>query len=505
MDYIKSHWRGNLSLTISFWINFILLNIILMPMDSWLLDGFKVESPVVVARIYIFFAVVAPVVIYPWQVVGLWRSADKHAKRINSVTWSGIVKVLIIISFISIFSHTQESWPKYKEMYHLGFVSDDMAVYTMVVTDDGRYIHLKGLMGFGVSKDLAKVIKNNPMVEGVILDSRGGRIFEGREVSKLILLNNLNTYSITGCYSSCGTAFISGVKRYLAIGANLGFHQYKNTLKSIDTKTNIIHEEKKDLELFRMQGVSEIFIERVFQTLSDDLWYPTIEEMLEAGVIDGLVKPSDLVLIKYDKDFLDEIHKAFDEYPVYIEIKKHDPTRFEKIIGDMEQKLNTGLSHIEIQQSMSKDIEDIAMQSLHQASDETIVAFTQEMINLLKVLHSIEPVYCLKNMFPEKYGALELAKYVKTDELKGLSDIFVLVIRDSYVNVNLPIDSKAAVDILDDLYMKMDVDLEYIYTKQLSNREDYSRSCNAVIKLYEYIIAHDNKVAANTLRFMYSP
>lgn len=165
----------------------------------------------------------------------------------------------------------------------------------MSIEKNNTLIHLRGRLGFGVSQDVAKILKNNPNVKGIILDSTGGRIYEGRELSKLILIYGLDTYSLEGCYSASTIAFVAGKNRILGTGANLAFHQYKMGYKNLNPFVDAKKEQEKDLRLFERQGIKQEFLKRLYDATPNDLWYPTIDEMMSAGVIHGIVIPSDII------------------------------------------------------------------------------------------------------------------------------------------------------------------------------------------------------------------
>ncbi len=169
-------------------------------------------------------------------------------------------------------------------------------------------------------------------VKGIILDSAGGRIYEGRELSKIILINGLDTYTLNGCYSACGTAFISGNKRYIAKGANLAFHQYHLGGKNLDPYADVSSEQQNDLKIYQRRGISQGFIDKIFKAKQNDLWYPTIEEMLDAGVVHEVVNSSSINPINYDSFNKIDLEKEFKDLSVFQAIKKYEPKTYQQIL-----------------------------------------------------------------------------------------------------------------------------------------------------------------------------
>jgi hypothetical protein len=127
------------------------------------------------------------------------------------------------------------------------------------------------------------LIARNPEVVGIILDSEGGQIYEGRGLARIITKHRLRTFSLDECLSSCTTAFIAGTTRTLGTNARLGFHQYKTY--SIIPSIDVDNEQAKDMAIFVKQGVSPRFLEKIFAQPPESMWWPDIDELLDAGVV----------------------------------------------------------------------------------------------------------------------------------------------------------------------------------------------------------------------------
>ena len=505
LAYIKKHWRGELSLAISFWVNVFLVNIGIRVFEAWLTEASPIENPVAASQVTIAYLFVALVLIHPWQIVGLWRSANKHAESTKKRLWSGVVKVVVVFGLLGTLGNVNLSWPIYRDLYQIGFGADEYGDYIVELTGDNQRIHLKGGLGFGIAKEVAQLVAENPNVNGIILDSIGGRIYEGRELSKIIFINGLDTYSLKGCYSACGTAFISGNKRYLAKGANLAFHQYKSGFKSFDSFVDMPSEQKKDLALYQKRDINQDFIDRIFKAKQDDLWYPTIEEMLTSGVVHKIVNPSTVKPINYDSFKASELEDALKDISAFQTIKKYEPKTYQQIIKGMEAQMKKGASIIEIQQGVGAYIQLLAGKALPKTSNKALIMFAGETINVLKKLENMEPILCMKNLSPEQYGSLEMTEYFTNDEMMPMLNALSLVIADSYNTDNSITDVAAAEKLVTEIVIQLGDDASYLETTGLQNREEYSKACKTVIRFYEEILLNSNKTAGNGLRYVFSP
>lgn len=106
----------------------------------------------------------------------------------------------------------------------------------------------------------------------------------------------------------------------------------------------------RDLVYYREQGVFGEFIRRIFAVNSDDLWSPSTEEMIDAGVVHAVVSPWNV----------------------------------------------------------------------------------QETVSLLATLHMINPILCMKNIFPNMYGELDITRHLSIQQMKPIMAVFERMIERSY-------------------------------------------------------------------------
>jgi len=160
--------------------------------------------------------------------------------------------------------------------------------YNLKLEEQGQQLYISGIFDFGITDAVRNVIQANPKLSTIILESKGGQVYEGRGLSKLITKHGLDTYSYKECSSACATAFIGGKNRYLGESGKIGFHRYKmenSAFWYLLPLYDIKSEHEKDLELFKSQGVKQVFLKKVFEQTTDKMWFPSHAELLEASVI----------------------------------------------------------------------------------------------------------------------------------------------------------------------------------------------------------------------------
>lgn len=168
------------------------------------------------------------------------------------------------------------------------------ASYDLKLSQDGRSIHLKGRIDFGITRDLDALLAAATQVRSLRLESVGGRVAEARGLVTVIRRAGIDTVASGDCISVCTLVLMSGATRYLEEDARLGFHAYAVRPSPGSAFIDARAEQEKDMNLFRARGVSEDFIARVIATPHDSVWYPARTEILDAQVVDALgARPSD--------------------------------------------------------------------------------------------------------------------------------------------------------------------------------------------------------------------
>ena len=72
---------------------------------------------------------------------------------------------------------------------------------------------------------LRDILKRNPDVSELQLNSIGGSVFAGEEIAGLVLEHELDTLVDGECISACVDVFLAGNRRRMTIGSRIGFHQ----------------------------------------------------------------------------------------------------------------------------------------------------------------------------------------------------------------------------------------------------------------------------------------
>ena len=283
-SYVRRHWRGDLSLPHTFWVNGAILFFALYTVPVVAPGIFTSRSNPLRAWIYLLGFLAALTVVSVWQLVGIWRSAGKHRSRGGKLLWVWSAKIIVVLFVLNNVKGSVRYIPAIVDGSMAMFGYDRLGTYRIRLLQDGTELEVSGYLTLGVTEDVLKTL-NSAQVKIIHLNSMGGRMGEGRDLQKLIRARSLITYTANECSSACTIAFLGGQKRLIAAKARLGFHQ-----------PGALGLSQKDLQGARANGIRSLlaagvnpsFAARAFSVPITEIWYPTPQELLEAGVITGL-------------------------------------------------------------------------------------------------------------------------------------------------------------------------------------------------------------------------
>jgi hypothetical protein len=285
--YVAGHWTGAHGLFWSFWVNLVLIRIlvftlqdVLSPREGEDLHGLRI--PVLV------FTLVFHGGLFVWQVVGVIRASESHirARGAMSPVWG--TQLALILTLLWVLIYVQKAWlmtlPIPEDIGNPRIAARE-AAYTIDLTSDGQALTVTGSLELGITRALEDRLEAHPTVEQVVLDSAGGNIYAARGMSRVIREHGLNTLVMSECSSACTIAFIGGHMRQVGEGARLGFHQYRVHANYAVLGANPLAEQERDRALFLRTRVQEWFTDRMFDSPALDMWFPHASELREANVI----------------------------------------------------------------------------------------------------------------------------------------------------------------------------------------------------------------------------
>lgn len=293
-SWFLSHWRGETSLGISYWLNGILLGSLL---PTLILIGYSLINPfrhsLRANALVILILITLRLCLWIWTIVGVIRSANRHTSRGGKLFWANAARAVICITVVLTLVKLERSLiPQMRLLTAIAIGHDPMDTVNVEVSPDGRTIMLEGTLGAGSVDKVQRIIDASPDATTLELNSDGGRGAVAEELALRVRQRRLNTSVQDHCLSACTYIFLAGTWRELAEDAELGFHQA--SALGLETSDKMIIQDM--VEYYRSTGLRERFIDRVVATPPDDMWYPTRGELEDGAVIplDPPLIPADL-------------------------------------------------------------------------------------------------------------------------------------------------------------------------------------------------------------------
>jgi|ERR1700730_9077968 hypothetical protein len=99
-SYVARHWDGELSLPLSFWINGLLLSVLVDIAVSQLVFAYRFAGPPTVGVWIGIWALIAfTTLVTIWQLVGIWRSSYKYSGD-RPRLWSRLARLAAILGWM---------------------------------------------------------------------------------------------------------------------------------------------------------------------------------------------------------------------------------------------------------------------------------------------------------------------------------------------------------------------------------------------------------------------
>lgn len=278
-NFFLNHWRGLLSLGVSFWVNGWLVVATILAAQKLLDDGSIVRRARVAAVLYTLTYLVA-LAAGLWVVVGVWRSATRHVRSGRRPVWGSLAKLAVLLLVLS--QVGQIVWfylPKAREHLHFASGEDPFEPYQIQVSANGEIIELRGGLRFGSAHALESVLASLPGAKVLKIDSPGGRVNEALKMMAVVHDRGLNTYASQRCMSAATLVLTAGKHRGAELGTQVGFHACRSPAGSSTSGDASV------MGGLVSVGVAETFVHRVLRVPPNQMWFPTPQEMLEAGVL----------------------------------------------------------------------------------------------------------------------------------------------------------------------------------------------------------------------------
>lgn len=280
--YLKDHWRGNLLLPISFWVNGLVTALVVGVLTTYAVDAIYKSNLTDGAWAFSTLAILGLcIIITAWAVVGILQSSTNYLQQGGRVALGVTAMVFMLISTLCLILQISKTSPAIIESGLLQVGIDPLGA-PAALTVTGRELHIDGHLTINLAEAFTALINKHPDVDQISMTSPGGRLDTALQIASIISERKLSTVVVGECSSACTIIFLSGKIRMFDINSTLGFHS-PSVPGISDLEARFRSPEVTDA--YEAAGLSEAFISKALRTPSTSTWHPSDEVLIEAGAV----------------------------------------------------------------------------------------------------------------------------------------------------------------------------------------------------------------------------
>lgn len=502
-SYIVRHWRGELSLGKSYWLNGMLMGVFVAVLSTAVSRMDVAAHPRVYSLTVIVLLLLVTPLLATWQWVGVWRSANHHVERGGKRAWAVLAEVMVVVGVLSFAGSMAATYlPASAQYWRILTDTDPMSHYEVRVIRDDTELEVRGPIGFGLTDRVREELDAHPTITLIHLNSPGGRVAEARALAKLIEDRGLSTYTATGCASACILPFMAGRQRLINGDARLGFHQYGFPgVRGADFSGQYATDEA----YLRTRGIAPNFVARAYATPNRSLWKPSLAELAAAHVITGEAAAGQVGLSGLSPA---DAKSVFDREPLYASLKQTDPTVYTSLLGMFQDAAAKGHSLLDAQASMMPTLWQLRAKRLPYASNTAVIGFSALAVAEWQYLEKTDPVVCFDYEVGDTQTTMRAAALLPLALTAREPTVLAEVLRSGKNQAFAPASAATANDLLQrigtDLKARFGDDTKLI--GELSNPNiDKAKGCALLIALYQDILRLPSTESGPLLRYMYHP
>lgn len=492
-NYFVRHWRGELSLPVSYWINGSLLGIVVLVLFLLVAEAVKEWTlrSTAFTMLGLWYLLI---LITIWSIVGIMRSAVQHPRRGGSSGWALTAQIFTVLGAISFAGRlVTEIGPQMREFASIAFNYDSLKRVNATVASNGQSLVLHGTFGTGSYDYVSQILAAAPAVRTIVLDSVGGRLREAEQLAALVRERELNTYVEGQCLSACTYVFIAGQDRAATPNAKIGFHR-PSFAGTSDHEFGL----NEMLSYYRTAGISEPFLTRIQDTASDDMWYPTRDELIENGVLNRISLGGETASLSSKVRSRSELVLSFRSIPLISAIEERFPGTVDRAVDAAWAAYENGANDSEIASAGRAIISKIYPQLLKTADDAGLDGFLNLMIHQLSAARDLGPKACA--MFLD--SKLDVTKVFPSELIKeemnwGLAQLNAQPLRRAAI---AQAQFEAA---LAPLTETLDESILQVIAAPEDFIDQPKRRCDAMLAFYEAVAAQPARPRSVLLRGMF--
>jgi hypothetical protein len=502
-NYLVRHWRGDLSLPVSYWINFVIVSAVGVGLIEGLsASGLFVPLSATGTGIYILARFLLITLISIWSVVGVVRSAGHHTERGGKRGWAQVAQVLACIGLIRFTLLLIAQSPIVVQAFTLASGHDTTPASQLRVLNRATEVEIEGGLSFGTANSLKTILDAAPTIKLVQLNNAGGWITEGERMAQLIKYHHLATYTSRECDSACLLVFLAGTDRFIGARARLGFHQ-----ASVAGITGEVAAggNRAFRAAMTERGVPEDFIKHALSTPASSIWYPTLEELKQAHLITAVVDETRFGQtgidgwqdpVKLERDIL--------AVPLFAALAKAEPQSYEQFKNSYIADIQAGIPQQEAAAKLHSLLRTkIIPTYLRYGFDAPLVTYWRTQIEEMRELRVRDPKSCLQFMHLSA-NRPNISQLISPEAEKADLDALVQLLnsgKGESTSVSKAAVQPAFYKVALRAEQEMAGSLELIFKGTITTATP-AQSCDAMVTFYQAVLSLPTQEAGPLLKYL---
>ena len=503
-SFFRRHLRGDYSLARSYWLHTVVLAVLLPRLLGVLVIPLFTDGP---AR----YGAAATVVLlftgwlaWGWGAWGTWMSAGKHTQRGGKRLWANVAWIILIFGLIGTVANAVNIQSALGEYLRTALGKQWGPETTFEVRADGRSILLKGGINDDTAERFVKALDAAPGVHTVVLHSSGGWVTQGRRLAKIIAGRGLDTYVEQDCASACTIAFLAGKSRAADPAARIGFHAF-HSMGGFDEKFAQSTDEKLARETYGEAGLSPAFIDRIVRTSHDDVWYPTHDELLRAGVFTRTSLGGETATLATAASTREKLEEEFKKSEVFDVLSVKYPDDFNRIVDGAWKKAQDKRPDSEIVAAARVELGGMTGRLLPMASDKSLMDFQHLLLERAEALRLQNSEACAATLFPATQSESARTRVSLPQELVDREARFTAaMIRDSSPDNRQTFSKEETQQTVSYLLASLTSGQQQLLRSPQLRAASPDATCAMVITYLQAIDAQPDVLRKRTLRVLYA-
>ncbi|OWT67970.1 MULTISPECIES: hypothetical protein [unclassified Achromobacter] len=480
-NYFLRHWRGQLPLWVTFWINGVLFSLLFLFAHGYLALSMKGHSSLQLLSLESVAALVLALLGLVWWAVGLWRCADVRLAQGRARKRAVVMQVMLVcLAWLTLELVTTAPLGPVKDLAMLAIGKDVLGGDLDVkAAPDGKSVILVGFLHLGAADRVRQALDAAPQATTLVLSSPGGRLQEGELLANLVRTRHLATYVDEYCASACTYAFLAGRERAATPQARIGFHRPYSPFggKTIDAIAG-----DDMMERYREAGLPDWFVKRVSETPSESVWYPTEQQLADAKVVTQVSlggETSRYALMKNRDSLLQVVRRE----PIFLAYDRRFPGTIDKVVDQGWAVQQRGGNDGEVMTAMRAVTAATLPALLRETDAKDLERFSRLVLTELNAARAVSPLACVQ----VTEGTLDITRTlppaITAEEVAVVTQLLAAPPARTP-----PIDARTARQALRAVMGAMPAPLRTVLMDEQAHKDQPALRCDANISFYETLL-----------------